>query len=138
MTFAICMGVARLIYGKYGEKIALDKFMKGSTLLCVASYLMISLSPRPVLSLVGCAVCGLSVGIMWPGTFSTAAVALRNGGTAMFALLALGGDLGCGGGPTLVGLVSGAAGDNMKLGILAAILFPVVLVLCLCGQKKKA
>ena len=138
MTFAICMGIARLIYGKYGEKIALDKFMKGSTLLCVISYLMVSLSPWPVLSLAGCAICGMSVGIMWPGTFSTAAVALRGGGTAMFAMLALAGDLGCGGGPTLVGLVSGAAGDNMKLGILAAIAFPVVLAACLIGHKEKA
>ena len=137
MTFAICMGLARLVYGKYGEKIPLDKFMKGSTLLCVGAYLLISLSPWPALSLVGCALCGLSVGIMWPGTFSTAAVALRSGGTAMFALLALGGDLGCGGGPTLVGLVSDAVGGNMKLGILAAIVFPVVLAGCLLGGKRK-
>ena len=137
MTFAICMGLARLVYGKYGEKIPLDKFMKGSTLLCVGAYLLISLSPWPALSLVGCALCGLSVGIMWPGTFSTAAVALRTGGTAMFALLALGGDLGCGGGPTLVGLVSDAVGGNMKLGILAAIVFPVVLAGCLLGGKRK-
>lgn len=137
MTFAICMGLARLVYGKYGEKIPLDKFMKGSTLLCVGAYLLISLSPWPALSLVGCAICGLSVGIMWPGTFSTAAVALRSGGTAMFALLALGGDLGCGGGPTLVGLVSDAVGGNMKLGILAAIVFPVVLAGCLLGGKRK-
>lgn len=136
MTFAICMGLARLVYGKYGEKIPLDKFMKGSTALCVAAYLLISLSPWPALSLAGCAICGLSVGIMWPGTFSTAAVALRSGGTAMFALLALGGDLGCGGGPTLVGLVSDALGGNMKLGILAAIVFPVLLTVCLCGGKK--
>lgn len=138
MSFAVCMGVARLIYGKYGEHIPLEKFMKGSAALCVGAYLLISLSPWPALSLAGCAVCGLSVGIMWPGTFSTAAVVLRKGGTAMFALLALAGDLGCGGGPTLVGMVSGAAGDNMKLGILAAILFPMVMVICLAGHKKKA
>ena len=136
MTFAVCMGIARLIYGKYGEKIPLDGFLKGSTLLCVASYFLISLSPWPVLSLAGCAVCGLSVGIMWPGTFSTAAVALRSGGTAMFAFLALAGDLGCGGGPTLVGMVSDAVGGNMKLGILAAIVFPAVLLACLVGHKK--
>ena len=138
MTFAICMGIARLIYGKYGENIPLEKFMKGSTALCVASYLLISLSPWPALSLAGCAVCGLSVGIMWPGTFSTAAVALHSGGTAMFAFLALGGDLGCSGGPTLVGMVSDALSGNMKMGILAAIVFPVVLLACLLGHKKKA
>lgn len=138
MSFAVCMGLARLVYGKYGEKIPLEKFMMGSTALCVSSYLLISLSPWPALSLVGCAVCGLSVGIMWPGTFSTAAASLRTGGTAMFALLALGGDLGCSGGPTLVGLVSDALGGNMKLGILAGIVFPVTMALCLFGKRKKA
>ena len=138
MTFAILMGSARAFYGKYGDKINLDRFMTGSTLLCVASYLLVSLSPSPFLSLAGCAICGLSVGCMWPGTFSKAAVSLRTGGTAMFALLALAGDLGCSGGPTLVGMVSNAAGDNMKLGILAAVVFPTVLVCCLIGQTKRA
>ncbi len=131
MTFAICMGAARAAYGKYGEKIELDVFMKGSAILCVGSYLLISLSPVPVVSLTGCAVCGFSVGIMWPGTFSKAAVSLRTGGTAMFALLALGGDLGCSGGPTVVGFVSEFVGGNMKMGILAAVIFPAVLTLCL-------
>ena len=138
LSFAVCMGIARVIYGNFGEKIPLEKFMKGSALLCIGAYLLISLSPWPALSLVGCAVCGLSVGIMWPGSFSTAAAALRRGGTAMFALLALAGDVGCGGGPTLVGLVSDALGDDLKLGILAAIVFPVVMVVCLMGRKKGA
>ena len=138
LSFAVCMGIARMIYGNFGEKIPLEKFMKGSALLCIGAYLLISLSPWPALSLVGCAVCGLSVGIMWPGSFSTAAAALRRGGTAMFAVLALAGDVGCGGGPTLVGLVSDALGDNLKLGILAAIVFPVVIVACLMGRKKGA
>lgn len=137
MTFAILMGASRAVYGKYGDKINLDTFMKASTMLCVISYLLISLSPSPVISLIGCAICGMSVGIMWPGTFSKASAALRNGGTAMFALLALAGDLGCSGGPTLVGLVSNAANGNMKLGIFAAILFPVVLILCLFVPKKQ-
>ena len=135
MAFAILMGSARAVYGKYGDRINLDTFMKYSTLLCVASYLLISLSPSPLLSLIGCAVCGLSVGIMWPGTFSKAAKALRNGGTAMFALLALAGDLGCSGGPTVVGMVSNAVHGNMKLGILAAIVFPVLLLVSLLGGK---
>ena len=138
LSFAVCMGIARMIYGNFGEKIPLEKFMKGSALLCIGAYLLISLSPWPALSLVGCAICGLSVGIMWPGSFSTAAAALRRGGTAMFALLALAGDVGCGGGPTLVGLVSDALGDDLKLGILAAIVFPVVMVACLMGRKKGA
>ena len=137
LSFAVCMGIARVIYGKYGERIPLRKFMTGSAILCVCSYLVISLSPWPVLSLIGCAVCGLSVGIMWPGSFSTAASSLPKGGTAMFALLALAGDVGCGGGPTLVGLVSSAAGENLKLGILAAIVFPLVMVVCLMRKNRK-
>lgn len=128
MAFAVLMGSSRLFYGKFGASIDLDKFMAGSGILCVLSYLCISLSPSPFLSLAGCAVCGLSVGIMWPGTFSKAAASIKNGGTAMFALLALGGDLGCSGGPTLAGFVSGLASDDLKKGILAAIIFPVFLV----------
>ena len=137
MTFAVCMGSARAIYGKWGEKLDLDRFMRISTGLCICSYLLICLSPLPVLSLAGCAVCGMSVGIMWPGTFSKAAVALKTGGTAMFGMLALAGDLGCSGGPTLVGMVSDLADGNMKYGILAAIIFPAVLMLLLAGVKKK-
>ncbi len=137
MTFAICMGCARAIYGKLGERIDLDRFMLGSTVLCAASYLLISLSPWPAVSLIGCALCGLSVGIMWPGTFSKASAGLRRGGTAMFALLALGGDLGCSGGPTLVGMVSNAFGGDMKAGILAAIGFPLILLACLFIDRRK-
>ena len=129
MAFAIFMGSARAFYGKFGDRINLDKFMLGSSILCVLSYLCISLAPFPFLSLIGCAVCGLSVGIMWPGGYSKAAALLRNGGTAMFALLALAGDLGCLGGPTLVGYVSSAASDNLKTGILSAIIFPLLLIL---------
>lgn len=138
MTFAIMMGLTRVLYGKYGERINLQRFMTVSATLCVGAYLLISLSPWPALSVVGCALCGLTVGIMWPGTFSRAAVALRKGGTAMFALLALAGDLGCSTGPTLVGFVSGLAGDNMKTGILAALIFPLVMALCLkLGRLKE-
>lgn len=137
MMFAVLMGSARAFYGKYGEKIDLDKFMKFSSVLCIFAYLLVCLSPIPVISLIGCGICGLSVGIMWPGTFSKASVALKTGGTAMFALLALAGDLGCSGGPTLVGFVSNAAGDNMKWGILAAIVFPLILLVCLMIKKKK-
>lgn len=128
LAFALLMGSARAFYGKYGEKIDLDKFMAGSSLLCVASYLCVSLVPSPVLGLAGCAVCGLSVGIMWPGTFSKAAASIPRGGTALFALMALAGDLGCSGGPTVVGMVSSCFGDDLKKGILVAVLFPVLLL----------
>lgn len=137
MAFAILMGLSRAVYGKYGDRINLDTFMKGSTMLCVASYLLISLSPSPFVSLIGCAICGMSVGIMWPGTFSKASSALRNGGTAMFALLALAGDLGCSSGPTLVGMASNVVHGDLKLGILSAVIFPIVLILCLFASKKQ-
>lgn len=128
LAFAILMGTSRLFYGKYGDRIHLDRFMVYSSLLCILSYLGISLFPVPQLSLLACAVCGLSVGIMWPGTFSKASAALPKGGTAMFALLALGGDVGCSGGPTVVGMVSGALGDDLKKGVLAGVIFPVLLL----------
>lgn len=128
MAFAILMGTARAFYGKYGEKIDLDRFMIGSSILCMVSYLCISLIPNPVFGLIGCGVCGLSVGIMWPGTFSKAAASIPRGGTALFALMALAGDLGCSSGPTVVGMISGAFGDDLKKGILAAICFPLLLL----------
>lgn len=139
MAFAILMGASRAFYGKYGDRISLDRFMVLSSLLCIASYLGISLLGMPQLSLVCCALCGLSVGIMWPGTFSKAAAALPKGGTAMFALLALGGDVGCSGGPTLVGFVSELFGGDLKKGILAGVVFPVLLLLgvALCRQGKE-
>lgn len=132
MAFAVCMGIARSFYGKYGSRIDLDRFMISSAALCVLSYLLLSLVPVPALSLLSCSLCGLSVGIMWPGTLSKAAATLRGGGTAMFALLALAGDLGCSGGPTLAGMVSASAGDDLRVGILAAVVFPVLLMLGLC------
>lgn len=129
MAFAVLMGSARAFYGKYGEKLDLDKFMAGSSLLCAASYLCISLIPNAVFGLIGCGICGLSVGIMWPGTFSKAAATLPRGGTALFALMALAGDLGCSGGPAVVGMVSSVFQDDLKKGILAAAVFPVLLLL---------
>lgn len=128
MLFAVMMGLARTIYGKFGEKIDLQKFIIGSGMLSVASYLLIALSPWPLLGFLGCGLCGFSVGIMWPGVFSMASAQIRNGGTMMFAYLALAGDLGCGAGPTIVGAVSGLANNNLKIGVLAAIIFPLVLV----------
>ena len=128
LAFAVLMGTSRLFYGKYGDRIHLERFMVYSSCLCILSYLGISLFPVPQLSLLACAVCGLSVGIMWPGTFSKASAALPKGGTAMFALLALGGDVGCSGGPTVVGMVSGALGDDLKKGVLAGVIFPALLL----------
>lgn len=140
LSFAVFMGASRVFYSKFGEKIRLESFMKGSSLLCVISYLMISLSPWPVVGLIGCAICGLAVGILWPGTFSIGAASIRNGGTAMFAMFALAGDLGCSSGPTFVGAISGLLNDNLHIGILAATIFPVLMVIgcVLHGRMKKA
>lgn len=128
MAFAVCMGISRLIYGFCGSRLRLDRFLLFSAALCVGSYLCIGLSPNPVPGLIGCAVCGFSVGIFWPGTLSAASGSLPGGGTSMFALLALAGDIGCSTGPTLAGFVAGAHGDNLHLGILAAIFFPVLML----------
>lgn len=125
MLFAAMMGLARWLYGRMGERWDLRRFMYLGSVLCIGAYLLAALSPWPALGLLGCGLCGLSVGILWPGTYSIAAGTIRGGGTAMFALLALAGDLGCSAGPTFVGLVSGAAGEDLRLGLLAAVMFPV-------------
>ena len=126
--FAVLMGVARTFYGKVSGKIRLTVFMSASAVLCVFSYLLAVFSPIPVLSLAGCALTGLSVGIMWPGTFSLAAERCPKGGTVMFAFFALAGDLGCAGGPGLVGLLSGTGSGGLKSGLLFAVIFPIVLL----------
>ncbi|WP_083425057.1 MFS transporter [Enterocloster citroniae] len=136
MAFAVLMGTSRAFYGRFGHKINLERFMIYSSILCILSYLCISLLQVPVLGLAGCALCGLSVGILWPATFSMAAASVKRGGTAMFAFLALAGDLGCSGGPTLVGVVSGYFGDDLRKGILAAVVFPVLLLLGIMGSRK--
>lgn len=138
MFFAVCMGTSRTIYGKMGEKLDLHKFMVFSTMLCVASYLLIAFVPSPLLALIGCGICGFSVGIFWPGTFSMAASGIRNGGTLMFALLALAGDIGCAGGPTFAGEMANLFGNHIRAGIGIAMIFPVLLgLLLLTGFRGK-
>ena len=129
--FAVLMGLSRVVHAKIGHRIALTKAMAWCGALCLASYLLAVFSPWPVLALAGCGLCGLSVGIMWPGTFSLAARGLPAGGTALFALLALAGDLGCAAGPTLVGLLSGLRDGQLRFGLLAAMVFPLLLLILL-------
>lgn len=136
MLFSVLMGISRLIYGRYGERMDLDRFMRYSTILCIISYMCISLIRVPIIELIACGICGFSVGIMWPGTFSKASASIRRGGTVMFAMLALAGDLGCSGGPTLVGMVSSALDNNLRIGILSGIIFPIILILTLITIKK--
>ncbi len=127
--FAALMGSSRALYAKLSEKIDLKRYMVYSGILCVGSYFLAACSKNPLLSLAGCGLCGLSVGIMWPGTFSVAARAVPKGGTALFALLALGGDLGCSFGPATVGMATELLNGNLKTGILAAVCFPILLIL---------
>jgi len=129
--FAVTMGISRVIYGKYGDKIKLTSFMIGSGALCVACYLMASISSNPVMGLIGCIFCGFSVGIMWPGTISISSKTFPTGGTAMFALLAMAGDLGGSIGPAIVGRVTQFAGDNIRVGMRVGLIFPTVLILML-------
>lgn len=135
MLFAIMMGLSRLLYGKFSEKINLQKTMFFSGILCLASYLIISISPWPILGFIGCSIAGFSVGILWPGTFSISASEIKRGGTAMFAFLALAGDLGCSAGPTVVGRISGIFNDNLKIGILVASIFPILLIIGIIINK---
>ena len=126
--FAVCMGVGRVFHAKFADKIDLETYIAGCAALCVVSYIIAVLPVGAIINLIGCGLCGLAVAIVWPGMLSVAAVRCPTGGTALFALLALGGDIGCTAGPTLVGLVSGAFGDDLKAGLLAAIVFPVLII----------
>ena len=136
--FAVTMGISRVLYAKFSEKIPMKYATMASALLCIASYIMIGLSPTPVVGLIGCILCGFSVGVFWPGTFSLAAESVKFGGTTMFALLALAGDLGCSAGPSVAGFMTGICGGNLQYGILCAVIFPVVMLFSLFFLKKKS
>ncbi len=134
--FAFMQGLSRLIYGRFGERINLRKMMTLSAIFCCICYLLTSLSPYPALSLAGCALCGFSVGIFWPGTFSIAAKLLPSGGTAMFAFLALAGDVGCSVGPTVTGFAADIFDKSISSGILISIVFPVFMFISLQIMRK--
>ena len=134
--FSVFMGLARVFYSKMSEKLDLTKTMLACGTLCIICYLLASLSAIPILGLAGCALCGLSVGIMWPGTISISAQKCPAGGTAMFALLALAGDLGGSVGSSAVGVFSNLAGGNLKMGLLVATFFPLILILGLVILKR--
>lgn len=137
MTFAVIMGSSRLFYAKFSERINLEKYMLLCTALCFAGYLTVSLSPYPLLSLLGSALCGFSVGVMWPGTYSIASKGLKGAGTAMFALLALMGDAGCTVGPSIVGFISERFSGDLKVGIFSVSVFPIVMFFTLLFYIKK-
>lgn len=134
--FAMFMGISRMLYGKMSKKLDLTKTMLLCAMLCVFCYLLASLSASSVLGLAGCALCGLAVGIMWPGTISISSQKCPRGGTAMFAFLALAGDLGAAVSPTMVGKFSEMSGGNLKVGLFIATLFPIILVVGLIVLNK--
>ncbi len=140
--FALFMGIARVIYGKFSEKLDLTKIMLYCGIMCAGCYLLASLATLPILGLTGCALCGLAVGIMWPGSISISSQNCPKGGTAMFAFLALAGDLGAAASPTMVGSISEMAGGNLKTGLLVATLFPVILsvglIILRCVKKNQS
>lgn len=135
--FAMFMGVSRMLYGKFSEKLDLTAVMLVCGAMCAGCYLLASLSPTPVLGLAGCALCGLAVGIMWPGSISISAQKCPRGGTVMFAFLALAGDLGAMVSPAMVGSLAEMAGGDLKAGLLIAAVFPVMLVMGLLVLKKQ-
>lgn len=134
--FALFMGISRMLYGKFSEKLDLTRTMLFCGVLCAGCYLVAALAAAPVLGLAGCALCGLAVGIMWPGSISISAQKCPRGGTAMFAFLALAGDLGATVSPTLTGSLAEMAGGSLKAGLLGATVFPVVLMLGLLVLKR--
>ena len=130
--FAVTMGISRVLFGKVSDKINLNRFMIGSGILCFVCYLLASFSDNPIIGLAGCIVCGFSVGIMWPGTISISSKAFPTGGTAMFALLAMAGDLGGSIGPAIVGRVADKFGGSINVGMRIGLLFPITLCFVLC------
>ncbi len=136
-SFAMFMGVSRMLYGKFSEKLNLTKVMLGCGIMCICCYLLASLSTIPILGLIGCALCGLAVGIMWPSSISLSSKKCPRGGTAMFAFLALAGDFGAMVSPSLVGTLSETVGGNLKTGLLVAAIFPIILVFVLFILNKK-
>lgn len=154
-AFALCMGIGRLFLSKFGDRLRLDKWLLGSFSLCLACYLTSAIIPHPIVGLIGCAACGISVSILWPATLTLGARRLPGSGTAMFALFALAGDVGCTAGPNVIGIISEAitksgvsfdsgifAGDSttlgMKLGMMFACIFPIIaIVICIILVRMK-
>ena len=138
--FAVMMGSSRILYAKLATRVSLLLTVTLSAALCVISFLMAALAPIPLVALLACGLCGLSVGVFWPGTYSLAAARLPRGGVPMFAVLAVAGDLGCLLGPTAAGAIADRMGGDIRFSFLLTALLPAVIVLCagrlwLLGRK---
>lgn len=134
--FAVLMGIGRVVYAKLVKRVALLKYMLVSAVMCIAAYLLTTLSSSPVLALLGCGLVGFSVGSFWPGTISYASGKMPQVGTAMYGLLAFSGDVGCSIGPAIVAYISEACGNNMNIGLLSGVLFPIILLCILAVMLK--
>lgn len=142
--FAVLMGLGRVLYGLYGSRLRIQSALSACAVLCILAYLLTALAPVPILSLIGCGLCGLSVSLMWPGVYSLSSSHFKRGGTAMFALLATSGDLGCSFGPWLAGMVSDATVEHavagisgLKVGVLLGIVFPLIMMVFLLMLRKR-
>lgn len=134
--FALCMGLSRIVTARLNRTVSSEIIMMVSSVLCAVAYVLAALNVWGGLALISCALCGFSIGIFWPGTFSFAADRLSGGGTALFALLAMGGDLGGVAGPALVNLVPASLSGVVKGGMLCSIIFPIGLMLCTLFLKR--
>ncbi len=137
MAFAVLMGIGRVLFSKFSEKFKTENYIIASAILCIISYLLTSLSPSPVIALIGCALCGLAISAMWPATLSLSTKRLKGGTTMMFAFLALSGDIGCTTGPTAIGLITNALNGDLKQGLLFSIAFPIIIIVLLLFTKEK-
>ncbi len=133
--FAIAMGTGRLLHAKLSDRVDITVYMSVCAAVCIIAYMVATLCPVSIIALSGCAVCGISAGVFWPGIFSLSAGTIKNGGTALFALLALGGDMGCTLGPAVVGIISEHFGNDLRKGLLVAVIFPTILLIGLLIHK---
>lgn len=136
-SFALLMGISRIIYARSSSRIDLRHFILASSVLCVAAYTVVAISQTPAISLIACALCGLGAGMMWPGTYSLAAKNLPTMSIKTFALLALGGDVGCILGPAVAGVVAEKFGNDLRIGFAISILFPLIMTILLLTINKK-
>lgn len=135
--FAVAQGTCRSLFGKYGDRLNLKNSMLYSGILCLICYILATIPDNSILRLIGCIVCGFSVGIMWPGTISLSAKRFPLGGTAMFAILAMAGDVGGSLGPIFVGRCAEIFNDNIRIGLITGCVFPIVLIISILLLKRK-
>lgn len=137
MAFAVLMGTGRVVFSKVSNKVSTKSYLIFSSILCIFSYIIASLSSNSVISLIGCALCGFAVSAMWPATISLTSKQNPNGGTALFAILAVAGDIGCTAGPTVIGTITDTMDGDIKKGLIFGAIFPALIIFGLLFQRDK-